>query len=542
MKRAGNKKEGQILKNLLSVKLLAVILIPCIIVLFSLFTKGDTTWNHIKKVLMPTYISDTLILTISVIFFTTIIGVGSAYFISRYDFPLRNFLDFTLILPMAIPGYVAAIVYSGILDYTGPVQSFLRNNLGVEAGTWKIFDIMNLGGAIFIITITLYPYIYVPVKNAFNTYALSYIEPSISLGIKYPFFKIILPIALPAILGGASLVLMEVLNEFGVVNYFGIEVFQTGIFRAWYALGNLNAAMKLSSYLLIFAVFAIVIEKLMLRNRKFNFSNRVLRPVKRVKAKGFKGVLIFLFTFTPFILGFLIPVLQLIFWFFKSYNKILDKEFISLLINSFTIAGTAVIISLIFSSMAAVVNNSRLPKILRKTFNLITIGYAIPGSVIAVGILILFGKIDSLQSTIMLSGTFFALIYAYNIRFMAVAYRPINAGLVTVNTKYREASRSLGVSKLKTLFRVDLALLKKSFLVSSILLFVDLLKELPLTMILRPFNFDTLATKIYELAGDEQIPESAVPALILILAGIIPIYILNRLSEKHSGTKTKKIK
>lgn len=538
MKPAGNKKESQVLKNLLSLVLLLTILIPCGIVVLSLFETTGSTWDHIKTILLPTYIKDTLILTLSVIGVTLVIGIGTAYFISRYDFPLRNLLDFLLILPMAIPGYVAAIVYSGILDYTGPIQSFFRNYLNMQIGTLKFFDIMNLNGAIFIISITLYPYIYVPVKNALNSYALSYVEPSISSGKKNWLFTVILPISIPSILGGASLVLMEVLNDFGVVNYFGVQVFQTGIFRAWFSLGDLNAAMKLSSYLLFFAVIAITTEKIALRNRKFNFSNRVIRPVKRVKATGLKGVLILLFCLGPFLLGFLIPVIQLIAWFAQSYKNILTKDFFRLTINSFTIAGVAVVVSLIFSSTAAIINNSKLPNWLRKIFNLITVGYAIPGTVIAVGIMVLFGKIDHMQNVLIFSGTFFALLYAYNIRFMAVAYRPINAGLVTINSKFREASRSLGVSKVKTLLQVDLALLKRSFLVSSILLFVDLLKELPLTMILRPFNFDTLATKIYELAIDEQIPESAVPAIVLIFTGIIPIYILNRLSENNSESTT----
>lgn len=538
MKLAGNKVLGQAVKSLLSIVLILTILIPCFIVVYSVFTPSGDIWEHINRVLLPTYIKDTLILTLSVVGITLIIGVGTAYFISRYDFPLRNFLNFSLILPMAIPGYVAAIVYSGILDYTGPIQSYLRNSLGIEAGTWKVFDIMNLKGAVFIISITLYPYIYLPVKNAFNTYAFSYIEPAIAAGKKNWFFKVILPVTLPGILGGASLVLMEVLNDFGVVNYFGVEVFQTGIFRAWFSLGDLNAAMKLSSYLLVFAVVAIVTEKIVLKNKKYNFSNRVIRPVKRIKAKGVKAWGILLFCITPFLAGFLIPLFQLILWFIKSYKNILDLEFLTLTLNSFIIAGSAVIISLIFSSIAAILNNTALPGFVKKLFSLITIGYAIPGTVIAVGVMVLFGRIDAIQNIVILSGTFFILLYAYNIRFMAVAFRPLNAGIVTINSKYREASKSLGVSRIKTLFMVDLALLKKSLLVSSILLFVDLLKELPLTMILRPFNFETLATKIYEYAGDEQIPETAVPALVLIITGLIPIYILNRLSEKNNGIKS----
>lgn len=532
MKQVGNKKEGQVLKSLLSLILLIVVLIPAGIVLFSIFTPVTDSWEHIQKILLPRYILNTIHLSIGVLFFTVLIGVGAAFFVTRYDFPFRNLVDFLLILPMAIPGYIAAIVYSGILDFTGPIQTFIRSHFSVNLGHLRVFDIMSIEGAIFVISITLYPYVYVPVKNAFNSYGLSFIEPAISLGRKNWFFKVLIPITAPAIFGGASLVLMEVLNDFGVVNYFGIEVFQTGIFRAWFSLGELDAAMKLSSILLVFAIIIIVTEKILFKKGRFSSANRVIRPVNKVKPKGYTKILLIVFCLVPVLVGFIIPVLQLLSWFVDSYRDVFNSEFAGLVFNSFSLAGIAVIVSLIFSSIAAIINSGSLPKWISRIFSLITIGYAIPGTVIAVGVMVVFGALDNAQNILIFSGTIFTLVYAYNIRFMAVAYKPISAGLITVNSRYKEASRSLGVSKSKTLFKVELALLKKSFLVSSILLFVDLLKELPLTMILRPFNFDTLATRIYELAGDEMIKQSAVPGLVLIITGLLPIYILNRISEK----------
>jgi len=440
---------------------------------------------------------------------------------------------------MAIPGYVLAIVYSGILDFTGSIQSFIRTFIGINPGNWKFFDIMNINGAILVISLTLYPYIYLPVKNAFNNYALNYIEPAISLGKKNWFFKILIPIILPATLGGGALVLMETLNDYGVVNYFGVQVFQTGIFRAWFSLGDVNSAMRLSSILLIFAIIIIIFERVVIKKGRFSASNRINKNYKKIKLNGIKEILVISIVSIPVFFGFIIPVLQLIFWFLRSFKRVLDIEFINLIFNTISLGLGAVIVCLIFSTIAALLNNTNKGST-AKVFSLITIGYAIPGSVIAVGVMVIFGALDRAQSVLIFSGTIFALLYSYNIRFMAVAFKPINAGLITINSGFKEVSKSLGVPWYKTLFKVELSMLQKSFLVSSILLFIDLLKELPLTIILRPFNYNTLATEIYEMAKNEMIPESSVPSLLLIIIGLIPIYILNKLSVRKYETNNKK--
>ncbi|GAB6169844.1 iron ABC transporter permease [Clostridium carnis] len=531
---------------ILSLLGILLVLMPTVDIIINLFEKPNDNWFHVKEFLLKEYTVNSLKIALFTALFTLIIGVFLAWIVSMYEFRGRKFFSFALMLPMAIPGYIAAYTYSGMLSYTGVVQKILRNSFGLTLEQ-KYFNIMSLNGAIFIFTFFLFPYVYIITKAFLENQSSALIENARILGHKPTsiFFKIILPVSRPSIIAGLTLVILEVFSDFGVVNYYGVSTFSTAIFKTWFGMGDVNTAIRLSGILMMFVIALMVLENIFRGRRKYSYTTSKVRPIKREELKGIKGLLAFLVCGIIFSLSFLIPVIQLINWAFLSYKNVLNHNFIELLKNTVFVAAVATIIIIFFGVVVANFCRMNKSKISKAFSKIITIGYSIPGAIIAIGVIVLFVSIDRglvevykgfgiTNKTLVLSGSVVILIFAYVIRFLAVGFNNIESGFEKVGNKYFEASRMLGLGVTKTFFKVDMKMIKGAIVSGAILTFVDILKELPLTMTLKPFNFETLATQTYKFANDERLHEAAIPALIIIIVSIISIYIFQKVSYKRS--------
>lgn len=530
--------------GLIILLILVLILVPIFAVLFQTSFSPGPTWQHLVDTVLFDYISNSLLLVLGVGFLTILIGLSTAWVVSTCDFPGRKWFAVGLMLPLAMPTYIAAYTYVGIFDYTGPVQVFLRDTLGlsIEPG---LLNIMHLPGLTVVMALVLYPYVFAIARTGFMNQSRTLVESSNVLGSSAwrTFFRVALPNNRPAIVGGVSLVIMEVLNDYGAVHYFGISTFTTGIFRAWFSMGDVQAAAHLSGILMGFVFLLIALERLQRGRARYDSGRQTSRPPYLYQLSGPQKVLAFLVCLVPFLLGFALPVLQLISWSFDTAYKVVDMAFWNLVGNSFVLAVAASLLCVAVSTLliyAVRVNQTRL---FRNLSRLAVLGYSIPGAVIAVGVLVplLFidktiilqiGQYFNSNPGLVLTSSVTALLYAYVVRFLAVAYNSIEGGFQQIGTSLDEGSRMLGVGPAYTFFRVNLPLIKRALLSAGLLVFVDVLKELPLTLILRPFDFNTLATKTFQLAGDELVAQSANSALIIVLTGLVPIILLNRLIAK----------
>lgn len=521
--------------------ILLLVLTPIFTILIKLFAPPGEHWGHIATTLLPSYFSNSFILLISVAFCTFIIGVGMAWLVSIFEFPGRKYFEWLLILPLAFPSYMMGYSYVGILEYTGPVQAFLRNNLDIHF-RGPIFDIMNMPGAIFILSISLFPYVYVICRASFMRQSNQLQEAALLLGSGRMriFRKIALPMARPAVAGGIALVGMEVLNDYGTVKYFGVDTFTSGIFRAWFSFGDINTAIYLSAILTLIVLVLIWLENLQRGNRVWAVQSGNSRSTGRLKvARRSNRWSYTLLCSLVLAISFILPLLQLFYWVSLTWRNVIDSEFIILIIRSFSLAiGSAVAIAVLSIVLLYAIRLSPL-RWTRHIARTASLGYAIPGAVIAVGVMIPMMKLDraisgllSDQIGMILSGTLVMLIVAYIVRFMAVGYNAIDAGFQKTGASVNEVARSLGASSIRTLWKIDLPLIRNSIAGAILLAFVDILKELPLTLILRPFNFHTLATKAFDMATNEMIAESANASLIVVLTGVIPIILLNNIIGK----------
>ncbi|MCH7411071.1 iron ABC transporter permease [Belliella sp. DSM 111904] len=523
--------------------ILVIVATPIFTILFKLFASPGDSWSHITNNLLAGYFQNTLLLLLGVAALTFLLGVSTAWLVSNYEFPGRKYFEWLLILPLGFPGYIMAYTYVGILDYTGPIQTFFRNTLEI---TFKgsLIDIMNLPGAIFILSITLFPYVFLISRSSFLQQSKTMQEASFLLGAgrSKTFFKIALPMTRPAIVAGIALASMEVLNDYGTVKYFGVNTFTTGIFRAWFSMGDATTAIYLAAILMVFVFLLLYLESVQRGNRRYSNVNGLSKPTARIKVSSGKQYVYTAICSIIFLVSFLFPFLQLVSWVWLTYAKVMDAQFLLLIYRSFGLAAIAGLAVVLLSVVLLYALRLSPFKWVKSVTKVATLGYAIPGAVIAVGVMIpllAFDKwiYDTLLTArtagLFLSGTLFALLFAYIVRFMAVGYNPVEAGFQKIGIHVNEASRLLGARSTKTLRKIDLPLIKNTLLSGVLLVFVDVLKELPLTLILRPFNYQTLATKAFDMATNEMIAESANAALIIILTGIIPIIFLNRMIRKR---------
>jgi len=510
-----------------------VILLPILFVFFSLFQQPNENWFHIKHYLLNIYIKETTILVVFTGTFTAILGVSLAWLTTAYSFPLSRFFRWGLILPLAIPPYIAAYTYRTMLSYTGFIQSTLRNEFNYQVDP-ELFMLSSLRGAIFIFTFFLYPYVFIITKAFLENQSTSFFENARILGRKpiSIFMKVVLPLSRPAIIGGVILVIYEILSDYGVTSYFGVHTITTAIFQTWFGMYDVDSAMRLSAWLMVIIVGLFIIERVLRQRRRYTISVKS-RPLVPMKLKRINALLATAYCTIVFFLGFFIPFIQLLAWAKLTFAKVWNNMFFILLYQTFYVAIISTFIILIISIIVANVSrsNSNLSYFLTKV---ITSGYALPGAIIAIGVLAIFIHLDKWlapfyatigfgEAPLILSLSITMLIVGYSIRFMATGYNAVEVGFEKIGTKYSEASRILGRSMTKTFFKVELPLIKGALFSGFILTFIEIIKELPLALLLRPFNFETLATKTFQYAKDEMIHEASIPSLIIIFVSAMSI-------------------
>ncbi len=532
--------------SILSFIIVILILIPNVTILFNFFTEKAENWGHITEYILPDLLKNTGLLIAFTGLLTIIIGTSLAWLISAYDFPLKKFFKWALILPLAIPPYIAGYTYNGILNYTGVIQTTLRNTWGIEVEQ-KYFDILNLPGAVFIFTLFLYPYVYTITRAFLANQSASLIENARLLGGSplEVFFRVVLPVSRGAVVGGVSLVLLEVLNDYGVVQYFGVPTFSTAIFQTWFGMNDLNSAIKLSATLMFIVFSILILEKLLRGRKKYAATTAKARPLRAIPLSGGRGWAAFSYCLAIFLLGFLIPLIQLVDWMFLTFEKVASSEFLTLIWNSLFVSLTGALLIVFFAVIIGNFARTHQSRLSKSAAKVTILGYSIPGAVIAVGISTVFIDLDSVlsrfyemtgvESRLFLSTSLVILISSYIIRFLAIGYNSVESGFDKIGNKYTEASRMLGMNMTKTFFKVDVRMLRAPLISGFLLAFIEIIKELPLTLILRPFNFGTLSTNAFKYASDEQIHEAALSSLIIVLISAAAVFIFHQVLEKESN-------
>lgn len=515
--------------------------LPVLVVLAHVALPSDGVWDHLAQTVLADYVGNSLLLLLGVAAGTLIGGVGCAWLTAMCRFPGRAVFEWALLLPLALPAYIIAYTYTGLLDFAGPVQSLLRDLTGWGYGAYWFPQIRSLGGAAVMMSLVLFPYVYLMARAAFLDQSLCVLDVSRTLG-NGPwrtFFTVALPLARPAIVAGLSLALMETLADYGTVQYFGVPTFTTGIFRTWYGLDSAAAASQLAALLLVFVAVLITLETLSRRRARYHHTSQRHQALRRLPLRGWHGLAAFLFCLGGVGLGFVVPAAQLAWWSVLVAAEQLDGDFLTLVWHSVQLAAAAALLALLLALFLGYGRRLQGFAIVRGAVRLASLGYAVPGTVIAVGVIIPFAWLDNtldafLRSTVgvssglLLSGTLVALLFAYLVRFLAVSLQAVGSGLERIRPSLDEAGRSLGDRPLTLLRRVHLPMLRGSLLTALLLVFVDVLKELPATLILRPFNYNTLAVRAYEMAGDERLAEAGPAALAIVLAGIGPVILLSR--------------
>lgn len=522
------------------VLLAALLALPLLTVVGSLLWPRPETWQHLADTLLADYIVNSLLLTLGVAIGVLLLALVPAWLTTMCRFPGSRLLEWALLLPLAMPAYIIAYTYTGLLDVAGPVQSALRLWFGLSYGDYWFPPIRSLGGAIVMLSLVLYPYVYLLARTAFIEQSVCVLEVARTLGLSpvRRFFRVALPLARPAIIAGLSLVLMETLADYGTVQYFGISVFTTGIFRTWFGLADGIAAAQLAALLLAFIILLIGLEQRSRRAARYHHTTNRYAAIAARQLRGWRAVSALAVCAIPVGFGFLLPATVLLSWAFGSWPQIDQAQFLQLMANSLGLAAfsalLAVALALYFVYGRRLYDNV----FTRLSVRFVGFGYAIPGTVIAVGALLPFAWLDNsvdswlraqfgVSSGLMFSGTLFILVFAYMVRFLAVSTNTIEAGLAKVRPSMDEAARSMGLRRLEVLKRVHMPMLRGTLLTALLLVFVDVLKELPATLLLRPFNFNTLAVRAFELANDERLAEAACPALAIVAVGIIPVIVLS---------------
>ncbi len=526
-----------------------LIAMPVLSVFSNVLVAGTSdTWSHMAQTVLPEFIRNTIILCLGVGLGVSSIGITAAWLTTMHDFPGRRFFEWALVLPLAVPAYVMAYAYTDFLQFVGPVQSWLRETFGWRAGDYWFPDVRSVGGAVAMFIFVLYPYVYLLARTAFLERAGGMLEAGRSLGLGpwRCFFKVSLPLARPALVAGTALALMETLADYGTVAYFGVQTFTTGIYRAWFSLGDRAAAAQLAALLLGFVILVLVLEHLSRGRARFNNTSRQAGPPARIALVGARGWLASFACFMPLLLGFLLPGGLLLQMALVEGDAQFGPRFFTLARNSFLLAAVSAVLAVGIAVLLAYASRLARSPVPAAANRIVGLGYAVPGSVIAVGVLIPVTRLDHFIASgwenffgvnpgLVLTGGIAALVYAYLTRFLAIALHTVDSSLGKITPSMDDAARSLGHGKFVTLRRVHIPLLRGSLLTAGLLVFVDVMKELPATLVMRPFNFDTLATQAHTLAADERLAEASTAALTIVVVGLIPMFILSRQIVKTRG-------
>ena len=518
----------------LPLAVLTVFTAPILIVILSLFGGFSENWFHIFDYLIFDYVKSSLILVLGVASIVLAVGTVTAWIVTTYNFPGKRFFEWALILPLAIPPYILAYTFTGLFDPFGDANNLARSLFGMDSNFVLFPNVRNIYGAIIVFGFTLYPYVYLVSRSAFINLSRSMQESARLLGLSQfqVFYKLSLPLIRPAVIGGLMLVVMETLSDFGAVDHFAIQTFTTGIFRAWYGLYDLQTAMQLASLLLLVIVVFYILERNNRGNELYSSSNSTFSPNIEQNLYGINALFAFSLCFTPIFIGFLLPIIELSIWAYEVNLKFFDANFINTFTNTI---GLSLVTGLVCAALALLINFSVRYKplfVINRLSSLLSVGYAVPGLILAVGIVQLFVYLDtSVFSSldVLLTGSLFGLILAYVIKTYALANSSIESGYERISNSLDDSSKILGTVGWSLLRKVHMPLLKTSILTSILLVMSDVIKELPATLILRPFNFETLAVSAYVYASEERMIQAAAPAIAIVMTGLIPIFFLSKM-------------
>jgi len=518
-----------------------VVALPMLSVVWLAFNPAENIWPHLFRTVLGSYVVNTLLLMLGVALGTSLIGVAAAWFVTHYEFPARRVLNWALLLPFAVPGYVIAYVYTDLLEFAGPVQSVLRRAFGWRlANEYAFPEIRSLAGAVTMLTLVLYPYVYLLARAAFLEQSASMLEAARALGggASDRFLKVALPMARPAIVVGLAMAMMETLNDFGTVDYFAVRTLSTGLFDVWLRMNNLGGGAQIATLMLTFVMILVALERVSRRDREhYQPGSTRFRAFSRRRLAGPRGWSMTLACALPVLLGFVIPALVLGRYAVINFERSWDADFREIALDSVLLSATAATTAVTVGVLLSYARRLQPTRALRASVNVASIGYAVPGAVLAIGVIIPFAAVDNtldaiaretfgVSTGLLLSGTVFALIFAYTVRFLAVAFGSVDASMRKISPHMDDAARSLGHSAMSILARVHLPLMRGGVLTAALVVFVDCMKELPATLVLRPFNFDTLATSVYQYASDELIGQAALGALLIVVAGLAPVILL----------------
>jgi len=523
--------------------------LPVLVVFAFVFVPATEVWQHLAATVLSDYLLNTVWLSLGVSVGVLALGLPAAWLNSMCRFPGQGFFEGALLLPLAVPAYIIAYTYTGMLDYAGPVQTLLRELTGWSYGDYWFPPIRSLGGAILMFSLVLFPYVYLLARAAFLEQSICVLEVSRTLGSSHwvSFVRVALPLARPAIITGLSLALMETLADFGTVQHFGVSTFTTGIFRTWFGLGDSAAAAQLAALLMGFVFLLILLERWSRQRARYHHTSNKYSRLPRYQLRGGKAVAAIVACALPLVLGFIIPMAQLLYWSYTTASERLTSDFFLLVSHSLGLAIAAALSALLLALLLGYGKRLHDTLLINGVTRIAAMGYAIPGLVIAIGTLIPFAWLDTQLNTwtlryfemrvgLVFSGTLFILLFAYNVRFLAVSLQTVEAGLGKIQPTIDNAGRSLGLSASGVLTRLHLPLMQGTLLTAILLVFVDVLKELPATLVLRPFNFNTLAVRAYEMASDERLADAGLPALMIVLAGIVPVILLSRtIGQSRAG-------
>ncbi|ODA67172.1 Sulfate transport system permease protein CysT [Methyloligella halotolerans] len=527
--------------------MLAVIAIAVtpILAVLTVAVTGDTgksVWPHLAAHVLPAAVETTLILMMGVACLTLTIGAGAAWLVTMFRFPGSGFLTWALLLPLAVPTYIVAFCYLELFDYSGLIQTALRAGFGwQDAGDYWFPDIRSLPGAIVLMSAVLYPYVYLTARVSFQQQSVEMLEVSRTLGHgpAATFWRIALPLARPALAAGVALALMETVNDIGAVEFLGVRTLTVAVYDTWLSRNSLSGAAQLASVMLLFVLALILLERGMRLGRRFHALGGSHRPTVRAQLTGWRGAAASIFCFAPVVLGFGLPAFILLRSAIAYLDTAVDRNFIDAAGHSLFLSCVAAALGLGFALVLSYGRRTLESRTLRVAALVPALAYAVPGTVLAIGLLAPLGALDrQIMATgrwltgdaVMpfFTGTAAALVLAYSIRFLAAAFGAVETGFSKISKNMDAASRSLGASARATFWRIQLPLLRPALAAAALLVFVESMKELPATLLLRPFNFETLATHVFALASLYRYEEAGLAALVIVVASLLPVLLLHR--------------
>lgn len=535
------KHDGARALSWVAILVACICALPMLAVLLAALSGGTETVQHLAQTVLGGYVRTTLALVVLVALGTFGLGVGAAWLVTMTRFPGVRFFEIALVLPLAFPAYVLAYAYTHVLDHPGIVQTALRDVTGWGPRDYWFPEIRSLGGAAAMLVLVLYPYVYLLARAAFLQQSGTTFLAARALGSSpwAAFFKVSLPLARPAIAGGVLLAVMETIADFGTVAYFGVQTFATGIYTSWFSLFDRVGAAQLALCLLSFALLLAMLERVQRGDARYHDPGRQAQAAPPLQLCGWRGLMATLLCAIPVTFGAILPIIVLFSMGLGSEQNLLSTRYLGFIQNSATLAAIAAVVTVLAAICVGFFQRMRADRVSQTATYVARLGYAVPGGVIAVGLLVPFAVFDNaldawmratfdISTGLLITGSIWLLVIAYMVRFLAAALGAYEGGQSMVHVNMDAASRSLGQGPIGTLRRVHLPILTPSLLTALLIVFVDVMKELPATLIMRPFNFDTLAVQAYRLASDERLEGAAVPSLVIVAMGLLPVILICR--------------